>query len=50
MDGRTNAPIARIYHAGSYSIPFSTELPSGAYLLVMRTSGGSISKLVEVIK
>jgi hypothetical protein len=51
MDGRkVQSIIARSLAAGSYSIPLSTDLPSGAYLLSMRAGNDRIAKVVEVIR
>ena len=51
MNGRNvQQVLARSMNAGSYSIPLSTDLPSGAYLLSMQSSSGSISRVLEVIR
>ncbi len=51
MDGRNvQSILARSLAVGSYSIPLSTDLPSGAYLLSMRAGNNRISKVIEVIR
>ena len=50
MDGQRDAPVARLYHAGNYTIPFTTDLPSGAYLLSLRSGNDRITKVVEIIR
>lgn len=51
MDGKNvQSILARSLAAGSYSIPISTDLPSGAYLLSMRAGNDRISKVIEIIR
>jgi uncharacterized protein (DUF1501 family) len=51
MDGKNvQSILARSLAAGSYSIPLSTELPSGTYLLSLRTGNDRIATVVEIIR
>ena len=51
MDG-TNVQqiLARTLDAGNYTIPFTTNVPSGAYLLSLRSGTARTAKVVEVIR
>jgi hypothetical protein len=51
MDGKiVQQAFARTLAAGSYTIPLMTDVPSGTYLLSMRSGNARIAKVVEVIK
>ncbi len=51
MDGRqTQTIVERSFAAGSYSIPFTTDLAAGAYLLSLRTDGEQVSRLVQITR
>ncbi len=51
MDGKNvRQLLARTLAAGSYTIPLTTDLPSGAYLLSLRSGSARATKVVEVIR
>jgi uncharacterized protein (DUF1501 family) len=51
MDGkRVQQILARTMGAGSYSIPLTTDVPSGAYLLSLRSGSERVARVVEVIR
>ncbi len=51
MDGKNVQQIlARTLAAGSYTIPLTTDVPSGAYLLSLRCGADRVARVVEVIR
>jgi uncharacterized protein (DUF1501 family) len=51
MDGKNvQQVLARTIAAGSYTIPLTLDVPSGAYLLSMRSGSARTAKVVEVIR
>lgn len=51
MDGKNVQQIfAQTLAAGSYTFPLTTDLPTGAYVLSMRSGNVRAAKLVEVIR
>jgi hypothetical protein len=51
IDGKNVQQIfARTLAAGSYTIPLTTDLPAGTYLLSMRSGNARTAKMVEVIR
>ncbi len=51
MDGKNVLQVfAQTLAAGTYTIPFTTDLPSGAYLLSVRSGTARTAHMVEVIR
>ncbi len=51
MDGKiVQQVLAQTLAAGAYTIPLTTDLPSGSYLLSMRSGTARTAKIVEVIR
>jgi uncharacterized protein (DUF1501 family) len=51
MDGKSVQTIlSRTFSAGSFSVPLSTDLPSGSYLLSLRAGAGRLARVVEIIR
>jgi hypothetical protein len=51
MDGkRVQSVMERSLAAGSYNVPLSTEFPSGAYMLSMRTASERVTRLVHIVR
>ncbi|SRR5579883_1373035 len=51
VDGkRVQMILGRSLAAGSHDIPFSPELPSGAYILSLRSGGEMVTQVLEIIR
>lgn len=51
MDGKSvQNVLSRTLSSGSFTIPLSTDLPSGSYLLSLRAGSSRVARVVEIIR